>query len=182
MTAPRGLLLALGLAASALPAGAQEGASGWHEYVYEADHFHIQFPAAPTVSAGPYRLGGRSVTSSRTYAVREPGAVMSVTVADYGGDEETNRSLIEDALKAAAGDGDVRLNTEAHVDHELGRQISVADKDGGRTMASAFYSEHRLYLIVGRALPPDPEDRGDRIIRFVETLSLPDRDAPVDTD
>lgn len=178
----RGLALAALLTLVALPALGQEPTSEWREIKNAEAGFAIQFPAAPTTSRTTYRLGDREPVPASVYTLKEPGEDLTLTVADFFTTQEDRTAIVDEALKALARDGEIKLNVEAHVDLQFGRTVSIGGKDGGRTLAAAFFVDRRLYLVSGRASPPDAEERSDRIARFVETLSLPDHEPDAVTD
>jgi hypothetical protein len=159
----------------AMPALAQPAPAGWRDYDYPDAGFLIQFPAQPTTSYGTYPApGGRSVPA-RIYLARDPAASFSVTVADFSEVPDEGPAITAAAIRKAGEDGEVKLDLEDHVDLQFGRELSIVGKDGARSAVVIFLIDRRLYVVTGKALPPDAEAHSDRIVRFVETLSFPNR-------
>jgi len=165
------MLVCLGLGAPAMA----QAPTVWRDYAYPEMGFLIQFPVAPSVSTGTWPAPGGRTVPATVYAARERGATYKVTVADFSASSEDRAAIMSAAAAAAGQGGEIKLNLEAHVDLQFGRQLSIAAKDGGYGDVAVFMLGRRLFVVEGRALPPNADERTDRIVRFVETLSFPNQ-------
>lgn len=168
------ILAALACLALAAPAAAQQP-SAWREYAYPEMGFLIQFPLAPTVSTATWPAPGGRPVPATVYAARERRATYRVTVADFSGSPDDRAVIMSAAQTAARQGGEIKFDLEAHVDLQFGRQLSIAGKDGSYGDVAVFMLGRRLYVVEGWSLPPNAENRSDRIVRFVETLSFPNQ-------
>jgi hypothetical protein len=160
-------VLAAPLAASSLAA-----AQGWKVYRFDDSGFAIQTPARPTVTNGRFRTPAGAALPSKTYRLAEPDIVYSITVVDFTSMPMDKDAAIAAAVKTYAAQGEIRLDVEARISREFGRQLSVANKDGGRSTVSVFYVNNRLYDLEGRALPPDPASGAGKAVRFQQSVEF----------
>jgi hypothetical protein len=157
------LLLAL---FAAVPAMAQ----AWREYAYPEHAFAVQFPAPPTVERGTYTAGGGISVPATVYALRQPAVVLTMTVAELRGTPAENRNAIDQAVSRVRATGDVRTDVQAEINDQYGRELSITETDGSRSIYAIFFIDRRLYELKGKVLPPNPERRSGEAIRFQQSL------------
>ncbi len=144
----------------------------WREFSDPDAGFTVQFPAPPTISPGTYRTQAGQVAPARVYALRQQGLALTLTVADFAKIDLGDLPAIDDARKALAQTGEIKLDEQAHIDLYFGRAFSVAGKDGSRSAVSVFLIGRKFYELVAQALPPDPDAYTAQTTRFVETLAF----------
>ena len=159
-------IAALGLAAASVPALGQ----GWKEYSYPQSGFVVQFPAEPVISQGTFRAGTGPSVPSVSYSVRQDGIDYSVMVADYSGQRIDGQTAMGEAIKALAEVGEIKLDSQERIDRDFGHDITLAGKDGSRSMLAIFFVGNRLYELNGKALAPNAEAGSGKTARFQQTL------------
>jgi hypothetical protein len=149
----------------ASPAAAQS----WQEYSYPDYSFSISFPAAPHIETTTVKVTDDRAVGARVYSVRRDDAEFKVTVADVGDPGLEEKVVIDHAIKALSDGGDVTVNIPHRINRVFGRQLSVLQRDGGRTSVALFDHNGRLYQIEGKSLPTGADATADAI-RFVQSL------------
>jgi hypothetical protein len=147
-------------------------AQGWRDYSYADDGFMIAFPAPPAMTSGVYKTTTGVSVPARTYSVQADNIVYSVTAADFSKTNMSDQAGIGDAVKAFGAMGEVKLDVEARTNQRYGRELSVIGKDASRSMVAIFFIDHKLYALVGKALPPNAETKSGLLIRFEESLNF----------
>ena len=160
-------LLAL-LAAAAFPAAAQT----WEPYSFAESGFTAQFPVKPSSSKASYTTAQGLTVPAMTYAAEQDGVVYAVTVADFSGADLQQAAAIDDAVKALARTGEIKVDVSARIDREFGRELSILGKDGTRTTAAVFFVNRKLYALTGKAAPSASPAAVARTTRFEETLEF----------
>jgi hypothetical protein len=149
----------------ASPAAAQS----WQEYSYPDYSFSVSFPAAPRIEITTFKVTDDRAVGARVYSVRRDDAEFKVTVADVGDPGVEEKAVIDHAVKALSGGGEVKVNIPHRINRVFGRQLSVLQGDGSRTSAALFDYNGRLYQIEGTSLPTGVDATADAI-RFVQSL------------
>jgi hypothetical protein len=150
------------------PAAAEE----WQEYSYPDYSFAVAFPAEPKIETTTYQVAdGRSV-EARVYSVAQDTGVFTMTVADLSGADLAEGDVIDHAIKLLSRSGEIKVDIPHRVRRVYGRQLSIADADGGRVLAAVFYYKDRLYQIEGKSLPA--ADGTADAIRFQQSLAFTD--------
>ena len=168
MSARLKALAVLAVLLAPFPAAAQ----GWKEYDYPEAGFTIQFPATPTMATGTYKTVTGVSVPARTYSAQVDQSTYTVTVADYAKTAADQANAVRDAVKAFAAAGEIKVDVEARINWEYGHELSVLGKDGGRSIVAIFFIDHRLYELVGRTAPPNPENGSGASIRFQQSLQF----------
>jgi metallo-beta-lactamase class B len=145
---------------------------GWRNVVHADDRFAVQFPKAPMMVPGRYDLGGRTSVPGKTYAAERAGVVYRLTVANVSGKPVDREAVFRDAIGRLSEGGRLRTYAEARIRTAHGRQVSVEQADGGRTIASVFITPDRLYELQATAPGPDGRAATAAMIRFQQTLNL----------
>jgi len=154
------------------PQAGRPDATGWRTVVQTGDHFAIQFPAAPTTAQGRYDLGGGASAPARTYTAAQGKIVYRLTVADLSGQPVDREAAFRSAVDRLSRGGMVRTYAEARIRAFYGRQMSVERPDGGRSVASLFIAQGRLYEVEASAPGPDGRTASAPLVRFQQTLNL----------
>jgi hypothetical protein len=166
------LLACVVLAASLAGSGAA-AAQSWEEYSYPEDRFAVTFPAAPRIETTTFEVAaGRSV-AARRYGVQQPGALLTVTVAELANTGLAETAVIDHAIARVAAGGEIKVNIPHRIDSVYGRQLSVLGADGSRAAVALFDYKGRLYQIEGRALP-GAGDAATDTLRFQQSLVFTD--------
>jgi hypothetical protein len=162
----------LTLAFAALAAMATPAWAAWDIYSYPEAKFAAQFPAQPQVAAGTYRTTAGLDVPAQHYRAQEGKVAYILTIADFSGTAVDKEAALADAVKAFGQQGEVTVDVEARINSEYGRELSVERRDGGRDIVAAFFFDQHLYLLNGRASPPDPKADSANLIRFQQSLNF----------
>ncbi len=159
-------LAALFLASAPLPATA------WDSFSYPDAKFAIQFPAPPKIANGTWRTDTGLDVPARIYAVRAEGVDYGLTIADFTGAAFDHDSAIKDAVALVSKRGEVKIDVDARINRQYGRELSVIGKDGARSILAIFFFGDRLYVLDGRAYPPDAAGASASLIHFQQSLQF----------
>jgi metallo-beta-lactamase class B len=158
--------------AADLPSVTAPDAAGWRNVVKIKDRFAVYFPKAPMMVPGRYDLPGRISVPAKTYVSERAGVVYRLTAADISGKPVDREAVFREAIDRLSQGGRLRTYVEARIKAAHGREISVEQADGGRSIASVFITKDRLYEL--QAIAPGPDGRSSTagLIRFQQTLNL----------
>lgn len=161
----------LALAFAAVFAGAVQ-ALAWDIYSYPEAKFAAQFPAEPRLESAKYRTAVGLETPAQRYWSREGNVLYALTIADFAGTALEKDDVIADAVRAFGDMGTVLVDVEARINQEYGRELSIDRKDGGHDIVAIFFFDDHLYVLNGRANPPDPGAATGPLIRFQQSLNF----------
>jgi hypothetical protein len=147
-------------------------AQGWDTYDYPDAQFAIQFPAPPSVTRGTYRTTTGLNVPATTYAARDGAVAYALTIADFTGAAQQDDAAIKDAVALFGRRGEVKVDVEARINREYGRELSVVGADGARSIGAIFFFGGKLYVLEGRAAPPNADDASAGLIRFQQSLQF----------
>ena len=164
-------LTALGLACAACLAAAAP-AFAWDIFSYPEAKFAAQFPAEPRVDQARYRTTAGLEAPAQRWSIQDGNVIYSVTLVDFTGTALDKDAAIADAVKAFGQDGEVLVDVEARINAEWGRELSVNRRDGGHDIVAVFFFDNHLYVLNGRAAPPDPNAATANLIRFQQSLNF----------
>ena len=164
-----GAILVLALAASL---GAAAPALAWDIFSFPDAKFAAQFPAEPQVGPAKYRTTSGLEAPAQRWFAKERNVAYSVTLVDFSGTALDKDAAIADAVKAFGQDGEVLVDVEARINAEWGRELSVNRRDGGHDIVAVFFFDNHLYVLNGRAAPPDPGASTANLIRFQQSLNF----------
>ncbi len=154
----------LASALAPLPALAQS----WRVHSFPEAGFAVQFTAPPTTTDGVFKTAGGVSVPAKVYGFGKLDARFAVTVADFSATAIDKDPAIAAAVERWRGQGEIKLDVEARIDREFGRQLSVLGPDGNRVIVSIFFVGRRLYLLEAEA---PPSAAGDAI-HFQQSLEL----------
>lgn len=163
------LTAALAALALATPAAAAED---WRNYDYPEAGFAVHFPAAPRALETTYTTLSGFRAPARAWSARLEDVVYTVTVADLSKSPAEQKSAIEDAVKLAGRGGEVKVDVEARINRQYGRELSIVSPDGVRSVMAIFFFGGRLYQLDGRASGPGADGASARLIRFQQSLQF----------
>ncbi|MGZ3314794.1 MAG: hypothetical protein ACXU8Q_11525, partial [Caulobacteraceae bacterium] len=106
------------------------------------------------------------------YAIQEGNVAYSVMLVDFSGTALEKDAVISDAVRAFGLEGEVLVDVEARINAEYGRELSVRRKDGGHDIVAIFFFDSHLFVLNGRAAPPDPTAATANLIRFQQSLNF----------
>ena len=161
--------LAIALACS-LAAAAP--ALAWDIYSYPDAKFAAQFPSEPQIGPAKYRTTAGLDVPAQRYFAQEGSVAFTLTRADFSGTALEKDAAIADAVKGFGQQGEVLVDVEARINSEYGRELSVNRKDGGRDVVAIFFFDQHLYVLNGRAGPPDATAFTASLIRFQQSLNF----------
>lgn len=162
---------ALGLACAAWMAAAAPGFA-WDIFTFPEAKFAAQFPAEPQVAQARYRTTAGLEAPAQRWSARDGNVAYTVTLVDFSGTALDKDAAIADAVKAFGQDGEVLVDVEARINAEWGRELSVKRRDGGHDIVAIFFFDDHLYVLNGRAAPPDPSAATANLIRFQQSLNF----------
>jgi hypothetical protein len=103
------------------PAAAQS----WQEYSYPDYSFRVSFPADPQIETATYQITDDRAVEARVYAVHRKDAELKVTVAELADPRPEETAVIDHAIKALSGGGEVKVNIPHRINRVFGRQQMV---------------------------------------------------------
>jgi hypothetical protein len=168
----RSLRWAASIALAAAIMSNAAAAEDWKQYSYPEAGFGVQFPAPPKVEDSSYRTGDGTTVGARLYSLTQGSNRFAVTVADFSNKPATDSAVVDQAVKALSQNGEIRMNIEARVNRQFGRQLSVIGKDGSRTVAAIFFANKHLYLLTATSSPPNVESGSGDANRFQQSLNF----------
>jgi hypothetical protein len=160
-----GIILAMFFAGSAAPAD-------WMEYENPEYSFAIHFPVEPTLEATTFRTADGRSLAAHTFSVAQDAGVFKVTVVEMPGEQTgEDASVVKDAAKNVAEGGVIKFDIPHRVRDIYGRQIGIAEANGGYSYVALFYYKQRLYQVEGKALVAGGQAEVDAM-RFHQSLDL----------
>ena len=147
-------------------------ALAWDIYSYPEAKFAVQFPFEPQIGQAMYRTAAGLDVPAQRYFAQEGPVAYTLTRADFTGTALDKEAAIADAVKGFNQQGEVLVDVEARINAEYGRELSVKRKDGGRDVVAIFFFDQHLYVLNGRAAPPDPVASTGPMIRFQQSLNF----------
>jgi hypothetical protein len=163
-------LMATALATSLATSAA--AAEDWRNYDYPDAGFAVHFPAAPRAVEVAYTTLSGAKVPARAWSARLENVVYTVTVADFSRNEAGQKNAIEDAVKLAGQGGEVKVDVEARINRQYGRELSIVTPEGVRAVMAIFFFGGRLYQLDGRASGPGADGASARLIRFQQSLQF----------
>ena len=167
----RAAAVTLALACAAWLAGAAP-ALAWDIFTFPDAKFAAQFPAEPQVATAKYRTTAGLEAPAQRWWAKQGNVAYSVTLVDFSGTALEKDAAIADAVKAFGQDGEVLVDVEARINAEWGRELSVNRRDGGHDIVAIFFFDNHLYVLNGRAAPPNPGAATANLIRFQQSLNF----------
>jgi hypothetical protein len=158
--------------AGLLAAPSHAFAAGWEHYAYPDDGFAVQAPAEPMAAKGQFKTQTGLIVPQTVYTARQADIVFQMTVGDFRGTSVDKQSAIDMAVQQLSAESEIKLNIEARIDAQFGRNLTIAGKDGSRSVAAVFFVNGKLYELVGKSLPPDPLSGSGKAVRFQESLEF----------
>jgi len=158
------------IALFAILSSAPVQAQAWDEHAYPDAGFAVQFPGEPQVEAGSYATVNGTSVPATVYSARQGSGTYTVTVAELANTPADQPNAIDDAVSLVRESGQIKLDVNARINREFGRELSVAENDGSRSMMGIFFFNHRLYELRANVLPPDPEAGSADALRFQQSL------------
>ena len=166
-------------------------AQGWFEYINQADHFSVNFPAEPEVREFAYNSEYEFPFPARIYSVQVGANSYSATVVDFTDSARIHAEA--DRPEAASGPtnwlydqrasvaraarefrqrgGEVTYDAWSHMDRVEGHQIQMINSDGSRTYAGIYLNGNvnRLYVLEATVPPGSiPPILFQQSIRFLD--------------
>jgi hypothetical protein len=137
------------LVLAAMMASQPAAADDWKEYTYLAYGFAIQFPGKPKVQDSSYRGMDGASAPARIYSLEQGGGTFRMTVANFSRQTVDEKRVIDSAIGVLSQSGAIRMDVPDQVNNVWGRQLTIANADGGHTKVAVFYYQRRLYLLEG---------------------------------
>jgi hypothetical protein len=146
-------------------------AAEWKEYGYPDYSFTVHFPADPKIEVTTYQASDGRSLEARIYSVTQDTGVFRMTIADVpdGGAEENG--LVSHAVKTMTEAGVIKVDIPHRIRQVYGRQLAIAEADGGYAYVAVFYHKKRLYQIEGKAFVAGGQAEVDAMI-FQQSLDL----------
>jgi hypothetical protein len=147
-------------------------AQEWKAYPYPEAGFAVQFPVAPVVEKDTFRTAAGASLPMTRYAARQDRIAYTVEVVDFSSINADGTSAIAETEKSFGATGKVTVAIDARINREFGRELSVSGADGSRSAVAIFFFDKRLYVLVGKSLPPDAIARSGDAVRFQQSLQF----------
>jgi hypothetical protein len=158
-------ILPLFFAGSAAP-------SDWKEYENPKYSFAIHFPVDPTLEATTFRTADGRSLEAHSFSVEQDAGLFKVTVVEMPGEQTGEEALVvKEAAKNVAEGGVTKFDITHSIGTIYGRQLGIAEANGGYSYVALFYHKQRLYQIEGKALVAGGQAEVDAM-RFQQSLDL----------
>src|ERR1700674_3451819 len=158
------------IAIFAILSSAPVEAQAWDEHASPEAGCAVQCPVEPQVEAGSYETLNGVTVPATVYSARQGRGVYTVTVADLANTPADQPNAIDDAVSLLRKTSQIKLDVNARINREFGRELSVTENDGSRSMMGIFFFNHRLYELRGKVLPPDAKAGSADALRFQQSL------------
>jgi hypothetical protein len=147
-------------------------AQSWQDFTYPDFGFALAFPGEPKVEDSNYTsIDGVSVPA-RVYSLVQDNIEYKMTVADFSHQTMKEDDVISQAIKTLGQAGEIKVDIPHRISRVFGRQLSIANTDGGHSSIAVFYYQKRLYQITGTVLPSHPDPSSGEAIRFQQSLQF----------
>src|SRR5205085_1637621 len=110
---------------TAILTGSAEAQSTWQEYVYREQQFAVSFPGQPAITTMPFTTAAGMTVMQTVYSVRQETGVFQVAVIDLSMARLDGMAAIDQAVAALRATGDVKLDIEARVQANYGRDLNI---------------------------------------------------------
>jgi hypothetical protein len=147
-------------------------ALAWDIFSFPQAHFAAQFPSSPRMGSNSYRTTAGLDVPAERFTARKDNVAYTLTRADFSGTALEKDAAIADAVKGFGQSGQVLVDVEARINSEYGRELSLDNKDGSRSVVAIFFFDSHLYVLHGHAEPPDPRAASADLIRFQQSLTF----------
>jgi hypothetical protein len=97
--------------------------------------------------------------------------LFTMTIVDLPNTAMEESAVIEHAIKALSGGGEIKVDIPARINQVYGRQLSIVRADGSHLSIAVFYHKGRLYQIEGKAFFTG-NDATPYVIRFQQSLDF----------
>ena len=152
-------------------AGTPAIAEDWMEYEYPDYSFAVNFPAQPSIETTTYQTPDGRSFEARVYSVKQADGLFKLTIADLPDSGTDENALVTQAVNTFIQGGVVQLDMPHRIRSFYGRQLGIAEKNGGYSYVAVFYHKKRLYQIEGRAFVGGGQAEVDAM-RFQQSLDL----------
>jgi hypothetical protein len=127
-------------------------ADDWKEYENQDYSFTIHFPVDPTTETATYQAADERSFPAHVFSAKRETGTFKVTVVEMPGEETgPNAAVMKEATKVVAGEGVIRFDIEHRARAVYGRQLGIAEPNGGYSYVALFYRNGRLYKVEGNA-------------------------------
>jgi hypothetical protein len=158
------------LAMTAAPAEAE-----WKSYVSRDLQFTFSSPGEVKVEKGVYKAERTGDHPAFIFRSVDEGIEYKATVVDFSSQLGNAASLLEEAVVTFQGRSKVLMDNYGRIAGLYGRKGTVdLPNNGGRSMASFYFSNGRLYQMQATIMPANGDYTSPDAARFVdsEVLSL----------
>ena len=162
------LSLCLLFAAEALtPAWAQD----WQTYREPQGAFSAAFPGTPDVSGQTYKLADGTALPAKLYDARDGKSEFRILVVDFSGAKLQGDAAVNQVIARLAESGKIDVDVNARINRNWGRELSVSNKDGGRTVLAVFFVGGHLFQLEG-VIHPGGDMTSPAPVRFQQSLDF----------
>jgi hypothetical protein len=158
------------LALLAILSSAPARAEIWGEHTYPEAGFAAQFPSEPSIESISYETHGGIAVPATQYRTQEGNTLFTIIVAELANTQADRRDAVDEAVAAWRERGEIKLDVNARINREFGRELVVAENDGSRSTMAIFAVNHKLYELRATVLPPNPEAGSADALRFQQSL------------
>jgi hypothetical protein len=149
------------------PAAADE----WKEYAYPDFSFTVHFPVEPKIEITTYRAPNDRALEARVYSATQDTGVFKVTVVELPDDGTAENVLVGHAVNTVTEGGSVKFDIAHRIRAVYGRQLGIAEANGGYSYVAVFSHKKRLYQLEGKAFVGGGQAEVDAM-RFHQSLDF----------
>jgi len=145
-------------------------AAEWKELSSVAEGFGVVFPADPDIDeVAMFEVVPGKMVPARIYSASYNNNVFKMTVVDGRDATLPEAAVIDQAIKRVSQGGELKVNIPARIYRTYGRHLVIARPGGNQTTASVFFSNDRLYQLVGTTMAGGSDSD---LIRFQQSLTF----------
>ena len=129
----------------------QAAAADWQEYDYPDDSFKVHFPVDPKIEVTTYQASDGRSFAARVYSATQSTGVFKLTVVELPDEGTGENTVITHAVKTITQGGAIKFDIPHRIRAVYGRQLGIAEANGGYSYVAVFYHKKRLYQLEGKA-------------------------------
>jgi hypothetical protein len=150
---------------------APAAAADWQEYDYPDYSFKVNFPIDPNIEITTYQASDGRSFEARVFSVAQDTGLFKITVVELPDEGTGENALIAHAVGTMTKGGVIKFNIPHRIRAVYGRQLGIAEANGGYSYVAVFYRKKRLYQIEGKAFVAGGQAEVDAM-RFQQSLDF----------
>ena len=154
-------------------------AQDWKVYTFGNPAFIIQFPSTPALESGRVKNSTGTLLPLTRYVARQDGVTYTLSVVDHSNTNADALTTIRETEKRISATGKVTQAGGARITRHFGRNLSLDNPDGSRSVVAIFFVDKHLFTMDVRTPAPATEATSFESLRFLESLRFSDDDSVI---